>query len=113
MRPGRKGEKGATSLFVGQNCLIKGQHGDTQIIFMAIFWGCVDKFDCLTADETHVLLDQGVRRLGVAFGLMDLGRDVLCRPHHFDPSIPFSRRIRNFCWISGVVFPVLKRVTIT
>ena len=100
--PGRKGEKGPPAFLVPQNGLIKGQHGDAQLVLVAVLRGRVDKLHRLTANKSHVLPDQGVRRLRVRLRRIYLAHDAVLCPHHVDPSAPSSRRIRSRRWIFGV-----------
>ena len=100
--PGRIGEKGPPPLFIAQNGLVEGQHGDAQLVLVAVLRGGVGEFYRLTANEAHVLADQSVRRLRVRFGRVDLAHDAVFCPHHFDPSIPSGRRVRAVCRIFGV-----------
>ena len=42
--PGSVGQEGAPAFLVGQNRLIKGQHGDTQLVLMTILRDSMDEF---------------------------------------------------------------------
>ena len=90
--PGGVGEEGTSAFLVGQNRLIESQHGNAQLVLVAVLWGGVNKFHCLRADEAHVLLDESVRCLCVRFCRLHLGRDVVLCPHHFHPSIPLRQK---------------------
>ena len=100
-RPGGVGQKGAPALFIGQHRLIKSQHGDAQLVLVAVLRGGVDELHRLRADESHVLTDKGVRRLRVRLGRLYLGRDVVLCAHHCYPSIPLRPGVRpHACQIS-------------
>ena len=87
-RPGGVGQERAPTLVIGQHRLVKGQHGDAQLVLVAVLRGGMDELHRLRADKSHVLTDQGVRRLRVRLGRLYLGRDVVLCAHHCYPSIP-------------------------
>ena len=99
--PGRIGEKRPPPLFIAQDGLVEGQHGDAQLVLVAVLRGGVGEFYRLTANKAHVLADQAIRRLRVCLRLIYLAHDAVFCPHHSDPSIPSSRRIRTVCRIFG------------
>ena len=61
--PGGIGQEGAPALLIGQHRLIESQHGDAQLVLVAVLRGGVEKLHRLRADKAHVLTDEGVRRL--------------------------------------------------
>ena len=100
--PGGIGQKGSLGLFIAQDGFIEGQHGNAQLVFVAVLQSSMGKFYRLAADKADILPDQGIRRFRICFRRVDLAHDAVLRPHHTDPSIPSSRRIRSRCWIFGV-----------
>ena len=61
--PGGVGQKGTPVSLIGQHRLIEGQHGDAQLVLVAVFRGSVDELHRFGPDKAHVLTDEGVRRL--------------------------------------------------
>ena len=80
--PGRIGEEGPPVLLIAQDRLVKGQHGDAQLVLVAVLRGGMDEFYRLAADEPHVLPDQGVRRLRVRLRRVHLSHDAVFRAYH-------------------------------
>ena len=100
--PGGVGQKGAPALLIGQHRLIEGQHGDAQLVLVAVFRGGVEKLHRLRADKAHVLTDEGVRRLRSV--LADRTWETMScsvRTIAIPPS-PSGRRIRTRRRIFGV-----------
>ena len=109
--PGRIGQKGAPALLIAEYGLVKRQHGDAQLVLMAILRGGVGELHRLAADKPHILPNQKIRRFRIGFCRLDLSHNAVFRPHHFDSSTPSGRRIRKRCRIFGVIaenFPVYK-----
>ena len=80
------GQKGTPQTLIAQDGLIEGEHGDAQRIVMRLVQRAFDKFGRLAADEVHVLADQGIGRVRIGLGGLDLKDDLmLCLYHGESP----------------------------
>ena len=84
---GRVGQKGPFVLFIAEDRLIEREHGDAQLVLVAVRRRGLDAFGRLAVDKAHILLDERVGRLRIGFGRIDLGHDGVFRPYHPNPSI--------------------------